>query len=113
MNIRSWSRESKAVILLNLLILTALIIGCTPSREEQLQIRLDNFRKILPAATREAFDNKEYTKVTSEIDSLLTVDSVFAEHWLKIKQTEAIGLFSVAEVVEYFATNFADRGKQP
>lgn len=103
----------KAAVLLTLLTLTVISIGCTPSREEQLASRLDNFRMILPVDTRAAFDNKEYGKVTSEIDSLLAVDSVFAGRWMKIKQTEAIGLFSVAEVVEYFATNFTDRKSQP
>ena len=109
----SWSREPKVAALLILLILMAFCTGCTPSRQEQLKSRLDSFRMILPTDAKIAFDKKEYGKVTSEIDSLLAVDSAFAGRWTRIKQTEAIGLFSVAEVVEYFATNFTDRGNQP
>lgn len=82
------------------------VIGCAPTRQEQLHNRLDRFRALLSESTRRDFDAQRYEAAVFQIDSALAVDSGFAARWEELKKTEAIGLFSTTEVVHYFVVYF-------
>ncbi len=103
-----WRITSFLLILPAVLSITATVDGCAPTREEQIQARLGNFKTILPEKTRADFENGKYDHVVLQIDSLLAVDTVFAAHWNEMKSTEAINLFTTAEVIDYFVTYFVN-----
>jgi hypothetical protein len=91
-----------------ILVLFLLFVGCEKSEVEILQERLDAFRNILPEETRGEFDLKNYEKVVTGIDSLLQYDSSFKEKYQKLKDLEAINVFSTQEVVDFFKVYFVE-----
>jgi hypothetical protein len=93
---------------LTILILFLLLVGCERSKVEILQERLDAFRNILPGQLREEFDSKNYERVVTELDSLLKHDPAFGERYQKLKDQEAINVFSTQEVVDFFKVYFVD-----
>lgn len=82
--------------------------GCQKSRVQDLQQRLDRFRSILPQNLRAEFDSKNYTAVEKGIDSLLSVDQEFKQRYEKMKDNEAINVFTSQEVVDFFKTYFVE-----
>ncbi len=91
-----------------ILALLLLLLACEKSKVDILQQRLDVFRSILPDSLREEFDSGNYEKVVIGIDSLLQYDSSFKEKYRKLKHQEAIDVFSVQEVVDFFRIYFVD-----
>lgn len=83
-----------------------MVIGCAPTRQEQLHDRLERFRAGLPESVRDDFDARRYEAAVFGIDSALAVDPGFAGRWEEMKKAEAIGLFSTTDVVHYFAVYF-------
>jgi hypothetical protein len=109
MNYRiGWRITSSLLILLAVLSITATVDGCAPAREDQIRVRLEDFKTILPEKTRADFENGKYDDVVLQIDSLLAVDTVFAARWNEMKSTEAINLFTTAEVIDYFVAYFVN-----
>ena len=94
--------------LITILIFALTLVGCEESRVENLQKRLDAFRNILPQELRAEFDNKNYDKVVFGIDSLLGVDEGFKDNYEKLKDQEAINVFSPQDVVDFFKTYFVE-----
>ena len=95
--------------LLAILFLFLLFVGCAKSEVEILQERLDVFRNILPEEIKEEFDLKNYEEVVMGIDSLLQYDSSFEEKYQKLKDQEAINVFSTQEVVDFFKVYFVEK----
>lgn len=83
-------------------------MGCEKSKVEILQERLDAFRDILPWEIREEFDLKNYDRAVAGLDSLLEHDPAFEEEYQKLKDQEAINVFSAQEVVDFFKVYFVD-----
>ncbi len=98
--------------LISILFLSALLVscftGCQKSKIQDLTQRLDSFRDILPQDLRAKFDSKNYPAVERGIDSLLTVDPDFKRRYEKIKDDEAINVFTSQEVVDFFKTYFVE-----
>ncbi|MDP3025421.1 MAG: hypothetical protein Q8O10_07775 [candidate division Zixibacteria bacterium] len=82
--------------------------GCQKSKVQDLEQRLDNFRNILPQNLRAEFDSKNYDSVIKGLDSLLAGDENFKQRYEKMKDTEAINVFTSQEVVDFFKTYFVD-----
>lgn len=80
--------------------------GCAESLEDQIRERLDLFRAVLPDDARAAFDNKEYDRAVVLIEKQLDQDKEFKQRWDKMKEDEAIDLFTVEETVDYFHRYF-------
>jgi len=98
-------------VTLNLLLIAVLLTslaGCKKSRTEDLRQRLDNFLNTLPQNLRAEFDSENYAAVVTGIDSLLAVDENFKQRYEKMKDNEAINVFSSQEVVDFFKTYFVD-----
>jgi type IV pilus biogenesis protein CpaD/CtpE len=98
-------------VTLSLLLIAALLTslaGCQKSKTEDLRQRLDNFRNTLPLNLRAEFDSKNYTAVVKGIDSLLTADENFKQRFEKMKDSEAINVFTSQEVVDFFKTYFVE-----
>ncbi len=93
---------------LAIFVLLLLFVGCERSKVEILQERLDAFRDILPGQVREEFDLKDYERVVAGLDSLLEYDPAFEERYQKLKDQEAINVFSTLEVVDFFKVYFLD-----
>ena len=96
---------------LSLFIIITLLLtlsGCQKSRLQDLQQRLDNFRNILPQNLRAEFGSKNYDAVVKGIDSLLEVDENFKQRYEKMKDNEAINVFTSQEVVDFFKTYFVE-----
>jgi hypothetical protein len=91
-----------------LVVIIIMAVGCAPSRQDQLQVRLERFRTLLPEPARRDFDAKRYEDVVRGIDSVLAVDPGFAGRWDEMKKKEAIGLFTTTEVVHYFVVYFVN-----
>ncbi len=91
-----------------LAVLAIMLVGCAPSRQEQRQSRLEQFRALLPEPARGDFDARRYEGVISRVDSVLAVDPGFARRWDEMKKREAIGLFTTTEVVHYFVVYFVN-----
>jgi hypothetical protein len=89
--------------------LLTLGLACQKSEIADLHKRLDNFRMILPEALRGQFDQKNYPSVVLGIDSLLKVDSDFKIKYEKLKDNEAINVFTPEEVVSFFDEYFVRR----
>jgi hypothetical protein len=79
---------------------------------QDLQQRLDNFRKILPDNLRAEFDSQNYDAVVKGIDSLLAGDLNFKQRYEKMKDNEAINVFTSQEVVDFFKTYFVEEIKK-
>ncbi len=94
--------------MLAILVLFLLFVGCEKSEVEILQERLDAFTNILPEEVREEFDSKNYEKVVVGLDSLLEHAPAFKEKYQKLKDQEAINVFSTQEVVDFFRVYFVD-----
>jgi len=97
--------------ILGLLLVVPLLLtlpGCQKSRVQDLQQRLDSFRSIFPQNLRAEFDSKNYTAVEKGIDSLLSVDQEFKQRYEKMKNNEAINVFTSQEVVDFFKTYFVE-----
>jgi len=96
---------------LSLFIIITLLLtlsGCQKSRVQDLQQRLDNFRDILPQNLRAEFDSKNYDSVVKGLDSLLAGDENFKQRYEKMKDNEAINVFTSQEVVDFFKTYFVE-----
>jgi len=94
-----------------LFLITTLLLtsaGCQKSKLQDLQQRLDSFRSVLPQNLRTEFDSKNYAEVITGIDSLLTVDENFKQKYEKMKDNEAINVFTSQEVVDFFKTYFVE-----
>jgi hypothetical protein len=79
---------------------------------QDLQQRLENFRNVLPQNLRAEFDSKNYATVVKGIDSLLAVDENFKQRYEKMKDNEAINVFTSQEVVDFFKTYFVEEIKK-
>jgi len=88
------------------LLLSVLLFSCGESKVQNLQKRLDAFREILPEKVRRDFDSKSSENVVKGIDSLLAVDASFQNKYDKVKDQEAINVFSVQEVVDFYKEYF-------
>jgi hypothetical protein len=89
-------------------VLAIMVIGCAPSRQEQVETRLERFTTLLPEPARRDFDAKRYEEVVRRVDSALAVDPGFAARWDELKKREAIALFTTTEVVHYFVVYFVN-----
>ena len=98
---------SKSLLAISVLFL--FLLGCEKSEVEILPGRLDVFRNILPVNVRQEFDSKNYEEVVRGIDSLLQYDLSFKEKYQKLKDQEAINVFSSQEVVEFFRVYFVEK----
>ena len=99
----------KYVLILFLIVTLLLALpGCQKSRMQDLQQRLDNFRNILPQNLRAEFDSKNYDAVVKVIDSLVAEDENFKQRYEKMKDNEAINVFTSQEVVDFFKTYFVE-----
>lgn len=92
-----------------ILFLFLFFVGCEKSEVEILQERLDAFTNILPEEVREEFDSKNYEKVVAGLDSLLEHAPAFKEKYQKLKNKEAINVFSTQEVVGFFKVYFVEK----
>jgi len=89
---------------------SVLFVFCSQeSRLENLQKRLDAFRNILPQELREKFDTGDYPDVAAGMDSLLSQDSPFKGEYEKLKDQEAINVFSTQEVVDFYREHFVKK----
>ena len=98
-------------VTLNLLLIAVLLTslsGCQKSRTEDLRQRLDNFRNILPQSLKTEFDSKNYAAVVKGIDFLVAEDENFKQRYEKMKDNEAINVFTSQEVVDFFKTYFVE-----
>jgi hypothetical protein len=84
------------------------VIGCEESRLDNLERRLNAFRNILPEELKDKFDSGEYQGVVDGLDSLLSSDLNLKRDYEKIKDKEAINVFSSQEVVDYFREYFVE-----
>ena len=107
-------KKMKKILLLAWLFFLLLTLGiaCQKSEVADLQKRLDHFRIILPENLRVQFDQKNYPFVALGIDSLLKVDSDFKIKYEKLKDQEAINVFTPEEVVSFFAEYFVKKIEQ-
>lgn len=101
-----------ALILFLIITLLLTLPGCQKSRVQDLQQRLENFRNVLPQNLRAEFDSKNYATVVKGIDSLLAVDENFKQRYEKMKDNEAINVFTSQEVVDFFKTYFVEEIKK-
>ena len=92
-----------------ILVLFLLFVGCEKSEVEILQERLDAFTNILPEEIREEFDSKNYERAVVGLDSLLEHDPDFKDKYQKLKDREAINVFSTQEVVDFFRVYFVEK----
>jgi hypothetical protein len=74
--------------------------------------RLYDFRNVLPQDLREKFDSGRYEDVVSGLDSLLSEESAFKSEYQKLKDEEAINVFSTREVVDYYREYFLEEIKR-
>ena len=100
--------KKEKVLLLILLSLFILLYCCGETEVKSLQKRLDTFREILPENVRKDFDSKSYENVVKGIDSLLAVDVSFQNKYDKVKDQEAINVFSVQEAVDFYKEYFVE-----
>ncbi len=102
---KNTSKVALALILASLL----LSLFCSQeSRLKNLQERLDAFRNILPEELKGKFDSGNYQDVVSSLDSLLSSDSDFKREYEKLKDKEAINVFSSQETVDFYREYFAE-----
>lgn len=102
------SRSSK-LSLLFMLTSAVLFLFCSQEpRLDNLQKRLDTFRNILPQELRQKFDAGNYQDVVAGLDSLLSKDSAFKGKYEKLKDQEAINVFSTREVVDFYREYFVE-----
>lgn len=97
-----------ALILFLIITLLLTLPGCQKSRVQDLRQRLDSFRSILPQNLRVEFDSKNYAAVVKGIDSLVVEDENFKQRYEKMKDNEAINVFTSQEVVDFFKTYFVE-----
>jgi len=96
-----------------MLVFLPLVVFCgEDSRLRDLQRRLDAFRNVLPQDLREKFDSGSYEDVVSGLDSLLSEESAFKSEYQKLKDDEAINVFSTREVVDYYREYFLEEIKR-
>lgn len=86
----------------------SMMMACERSKTEMLQMRLDDFRGILPPELRERFDSKNYEIVARGIDSLVQNVPDFKEKYEVLKHEELIDVFSPEEVVDFFREHFVE-----
>ena len=67
---------------------------------------MDDFRNILPEDLRTYFDSGEHQDVVVGLDSLLSSDLNFKRDYEKIKDKEAINVFSTKDVVDFYREFF-------
>ena len=93
-----------------LILLSSFLFLCCgqDSRLKNLQERLDAFRNILPRELREKFDSGSCQDVVAGLDSLLSSDSTFGREYEKLKDEEAINVFSTQEVVDFYREFFVE-----
>lgn len=96
-----------------ILLTTGWLIGCAPSREDQIKTRLEAFKAILPEQARTDFESKNFDDVVRQVDSLLAIDPAFKNNWEDIKAAEAINLFTTQEVINYFEKYFVNYRERP
>jgi hypothetical protein len=82
---------------------------CEKSEYENLQMRLDDFREVLPEGLRMKFDSGDYQSVVIGLDSLLSSDLNFNKKYERLKDKEAINVFSAQEVVDFYREYFVER----
>lgn len=96
-----------------MLVFLLLVVFCgEDSRLQNLQERLDAFRDVLPQDLREKFDSGNYDDVVFGLDSLLSEESAFKSEYQKLKDDEAINVFSTEEVVDYYREYFVEEIKK-
>jgi hypothetical protein len=100
-------RTSKIGVIISITIILV-VFGCEESKLVDLEKRLNDFRNILPEELKEKFDSGEYHNVVLGLDSLLSSDMNFKRDYEKIKDKEAINVFSTQEVVDYFREYFVE-----
>ena len=93
---------------LGVLLCLSVMLGCEKSKTEILQMRLDNFRNILPSELRAEFDSENYQAVALGIDSLLQEVPEFEEKYKRLKHEELIDVFTPEEVVDFFREYFVE-----
>jgi hypothetical protein len=100
-------RTSKIGVIISITIIL-FVSGCEESKLVNLEKRLNAFRNILPEELKEKFDSGEHQDVVAGLDSLLSSDLNFKRDYEKIKDKEAINVFSTQEVVDYFQEYFVE-----
>jgi len=95
------------VIILSLSIFL-FVLSCEESKLENLQKRLDAFRNILTEELRGKFDSGNYQEVVAGLDSLLASDLTFKQDYERLKDNEAINVFSTQEVVDFYREFFVE-----
>jgi hypothetical protein len=91
------------------LFLFLFLFCCEKSEYENLQMRLDDFRDVLPEGLRMKFDSGDYQNVVIGLDSLLSSDLNFKKKYERLKDKEAINVFSAQEVVDFYREYFVER----
>lgn len=97
-----------STIILLFLFVLLFALSCEESKLENLEKRLEAFRKILPEELREKFDSGVYQDVVVGLDSLLSSDFDFKREYEKLKDKEAINVFSTQEVVDFYREYFVE-----
>jgi hypothetical protein len=82
------------------------LFALAPTVEEGRAERLDLFLAVLPDDARAAFEGGRYDEATALVSEAYRTDLVFHERWEEIKDTELINIFTVDEVVNYYARYF-------
>jgi hypothetical protein len=100
----------KKILSLPLVFLSLFLFNfcCEESKLEDLQNRLDDFRNILPEELKVKFDSGEYQDVVAGLDSLLSTDFTFKQDYEKLKDKEAINVFSTQELVDFYRQYFVE-----
>lgn len=74
--------------------------------------RLEKFEKILTPAIRQEFDAKNYAKTITLMEKEYQANKIFREALEKVKNDEAINLFSIREVVEFYRDYFVSKNEK-
>ena len=82
--------------------------NCEESRLDNLERRLNAFRNILPKELKGKFDSGDYQDVVVDLDSLLSSDLNFKRVYERLKDREAINVFSVPGVVDFYREYFVE-----
>jgi len=94
------------VVTVGLAAAIVVLFALAPTVEEGRAERLDLFLAVLPDDARAAFEGGRYDEATALVSEAYRTDLVFHERWEEIKDTELINIFTVDEVVNYYARYF-------
>ena len=95
-----------------LIFLMVLATGCSKG-VLTMKERLEKFEKILPSEIRTAFDAGNYQQTIKLMEKEYEKNQQFKVLLDKVKDDEAINLFTIKEVVEFYRDYFVKPKKKP